>query len=102
VPFPFVTDDGRFLFGRLRGAHGCPMVLLTSADGGKTFGSPAAIDVPGGNAAGRCPRYVAATKELFFCGDMVGESLIKMYVIRNFDPVTMVKPLASTAPGAGR
>jgi serine/threonine protein kinase len=93
VRFPYVTDDGRFLFGRFGGAHTSPMVLLTSTDGGKTFGTPAAIDVPGINAAGRYPRYVSATKELFFCGDTPGQTLIKMFVIRNFDPGTMVKPL---------
>jgi hypothetical protein len=92
VRFPFVTDDGRYLFACARD-YGSGMLLFTSTDGGKTFGSPAVIDVPGGTVPGKFPRYVPATNELFFCETVPDQGRNNIYVIRNFDPGSTIRAL---------
>lgn len=82
--FPFISGDGRYLFGNNDMAPS-GMVMLTSTDGGKGFGSPKSIDIPGAFVKGKFPRYSAATNELFFGESTTGKTS-ELYVIKNFDP----------------
>ncbi|HKB04592.1 MAG TPA: protein kinase [Gemmataceae bacterium] len=89
--FPFVSPDGRYLFGNNDMAPS-GMVMLTSTDGGKTFESPRAIHIPGGSMKGKFPRYVPETNELFF-GEVTSDPTAELYVIRNFDPERDTRPV---------
>jgi len=46
------------------------LVMISSKDQGKTLESPAFVELPGQKVQGKFPRYVAATNELFFSGEI--------------------------------
>jgi hypothetical protein len=89
--FPFLSPDGRYLFGNNDLAPS-GMVLLTSSDGGKSFGSPRAIEVPGGTVRGKFPRYMPDSNELFFSESTTAKTA-DLYVIRHFDPERDTRPV---------
>lgn len=82
--FPFISADNRFLFGNNDDSPS-GMVMLTSLDGGRTFGSPKPIKVPGDTVKGKFPRYCPATKELIFSESTTAKTA-EIFIIRNFDP----------------
>ncbi len=85
--FPFLSADGRFLFGN-NDESPSGMVMLTSNDGGHSFGSPKPIEVPGNIVKGKFPRYCAATRELIFA-ESTTEKIADLFLLRNFDPAAL-------------
>jgi len=85
--FPFISADNRFLFGNNEDSPS-GMVVLSSLDGGRTFGSPKPIKVPGDAVKGKFPRHCPATKELIF-SESTSAKTAELYLIRNFDPEAM-------------
>ncbi len=94
--FPFLSPDGQYLFGN-NDESPSGMVVLTSPDGGKTFGSPRHIEVPGNVVKGKFPRYSPTTNELIF-SELTTAKTAELYLIRNFDPRSTTKPLSRDAP----
>lgn len=82
--FPFISPDNKYLFGN-NDQSPSGMVVLTSVDGGQTFGSPRPIEVPGAVVKGKFPRYSPPTNELFF-SESTTANTAELYLIRNFDP----------------
>jgi hypothetical protein len=89
--FPFLSPDGRYLFGN-NDVSPSGMVMLTSTDEGKSFGSPRAIEVPGAAVKGKFPRYAPDSNELFF-GESTTGPVAELYLIRNFDPDRDTRPV---------
>jgi hypothetical protein len=89
--FPFLSPDGQYLFGNSEESPS-GMVVLTSADGGRAFGSPREIEIPGDVIKGKFPRYSPATNELIFSESTTAKTA-ELYLIRNFDPRRTTKPL---------
>jgi hypothetical protein len=87
--FIFVTDNGRRCFccipDRLRDKQSNNLLMFSSRDQGLTFDSPAFVELPGTTVQGKFPRYVAATRELFFSSEANERGEAQLFAIRNFD-----------------
>ena len=81
-----MTDDGSLLLCSQEPAPGPDgnMFVWTKQDNG-TYSNPKLITIDGlVSLAGRAPRYVAATKELYFT-KVVDRGKFELWVVRNFD-----------------
>lgn len=67
------------------------LVCLSTEDQGATFTNPRLVEIPKQVIRGKSPRYVAATRELFFAGELESNGTTKLFVIRNFVPPSVVK-----------
>ncbi len=61
------------------------IVYLSTKDQGATFTNPVLVEVPKEVVRGKYPRYVEATRELYFAGDLEQDGTAKLFVIRDFD-----------------
>jgi hypothetical protein len=61
------------------------IVFLSTKDQGATFTNPVVVEVPKEVVNGSFPRYVEATRELFFVGRLDESGRSKLMVFRNFD-----------------
>jgi serine/threonine protein kinase len=89
VTWPMITDDGLTMFlcnGGTRSESEVLYVTRTSTD--QPFGDPRQIIIDGKPLQGRCPRYVAATRELFVSlasGSNTAQDS-DLWVVKNFAP----------------
>jgi hypothetical protein len=67
------------------------LVYLSTKDQGATFTGPVLVELPNEVVRGKFPRYVEATHELFFSGDLEEGGRARLFVIRNFDVSMLTK-----------
>jgi hypothetical protein len=104
VKMPFIGSTGRFIcvspergYGffcvpdLLKDKSANNLVYLSTKDQGATFTNPVVVELPKEVVRGKFPRYVEATRELFFSGDLEEGGRARLFVIRNFDRSSLRK-----------
>lgn len=90
--FFHVPAGSQWAFGsipdRLKNKSSNNLIVFSVAEGGRSLNSPTFIEIPRQVVQGTFPRYVKATKELFFSGEGNKKGEAQIMVIRNFEPRT--------------
>jgi hypothetical protein len=90
--FPFITDDGLWLFctnTEIPNPESANIALYTRKEKTDSFAFTGYLQAGDTPLNGEFPRYVSATKELFFVKKKDGRPQI--YVVKNFEPINEVK-----------
>ncbi len=98
VKMPLIGSTGRFVYvvpkkrygfccvpDLLKDKSANNLVYLSTMDQGATFTNPVLVELPMEVVRGKSPRYVEATRELFFSGDLEEGGSAKLFVIRNLN-----------------
>tara|TARA_R110002124_G_scaffold13531_1_gene62156 strand:+ start:241 stop:1320 length:1080 start_codon:yes stop_codon:yes gene_type:complete len=91
MKYPYISRDGKYLFCTGKDiSQGSNIIIHSGRDAEGGFHSASILNVSSRNIRGIFPRYVEATNELFFAGEPENGDELKLMVLKNFDPETVV------------
>jgi hypothetical protein len=95
MKYPYISRDGKYLFCTGKDiSQGSNIIIHSGRDAEGGFHSASVLNIEGITVRGIFPRYVEATKELFFAGEPEnGDGELKLMVLKNFDPEKVVPGL---------
>ncbi|QDV17740.1 hypothetical protein Pan153_23950 [Gimesia panareensis] len=95
MKYPHISRDGKYLFCTGKDiSQGSNIIIHSGRDADGGFHSASVLNVDGITVRGIFPRYVEATKELFFAGEPEnGNGELKLMVLKNFDPEKVIPGL---------
>lgn len=95
MKYPYISRDGKYLFCTGKDiSQGSNIIIHSGRDAEGGFHSASVLNIDGLTLRGIFPRYVEATKELFFAGEPEnGNGELKLMVLKNFDPEKLIPGL---------
>tara|TARA_R110002167_G_scaffold207033_3_gene411225 strand:- start:7377 stop:8450 length:1074 start_codon:yes stop_codon:yes gene_type:complete len=95
MKYPYVSRDGKFLFCTGKDiSQGSDIIIHSGRDANGGFHSASVLNIDGITLRGIFPRYVEATNELFFAGELEnGNGELKLMVLKNFNPEKVIPGL---------
>ncbi|MEQ8852766.1 hypothetical protein [Gimesia sp.] len=95
MKYPYISRDGKYLFCTGKDiSQGSNIIIHSGKDDDGGFHSASVLNIDGITLRGIFPRYVEATKELFFAGEPEnGNGELKLMVLKNFDPEKVIPGL---------
>ncbi|QDU05956.1 hypothetical protein V6x_57000 [Gimesia chilikensis] len=91
MKYPYVSRDGKYLFCTGKDiSQGSNIIIHSGKDDDGGFHSASVLNIEGITVRGIFPRYVEATKELFFAGESENGGELKLMVLKNFDPEIVI------------
>ncbi|MFI4852608.1 MAG: hypothetical protein ACIAZJ_26145 [Gimesia chilikensis] len=95
MKYPYISRDGKYLFCTGKDiSQGSNIIIHSGRDAEGGFHSASVLNIDGITLRGIFPRYVEATKELFFAGESEnGNGELKLMVLKNFNPEKVIPGL---------
>ena len=94
MKYPYISRDGKYLFCTGKDiSQGSNIIIHSGKDADGGFHSASVLNIDGITLRGIFPRYVEATKELFFAGEPESGGELKLMVLKNFEPEKLVPGL---------